>query len=152
MSIVSRALKTLDRARARLDDAGLRPFSVSVRVITWSGTCPGQGVPSVVETPVTVAGGRRPEITQVFDKDVIAGGVVTKARWKIANITPAYDGGGMDPATLDPANASEPNTQVFYVLKGPGMPASGMLCTKVADKLDRAFGYTIVIETMGREA
>jgi hypothetical protein len=153
VSIVSDSLPTLDEARALLDDAGLRAFTVAVRVITWDGPRVGEGQASTVDTPITVSGGRRPKVVAVAknDDDIVAGGVFKRARFEVQNITPAYSGGGVDPDTLDPP-ATSGLTEVFYVLTGPGMPASGMLCKKISDKFDRVFGYSVTLETLGQEA
>jgi hypothetical protein len=149
MSIVSDLLGTLDTARALLDDVGLRPYTVTLRVVTWEGSRPGQGASSYVDTPITVAGGRRPKVVSVSDEDAVAGGLLTTTTYEVRNITPAYDGGGFAAHTLDPATKTNP-TQVFYILQGPGMPDAGMMCKKVGDKFDRVFGYTVVIETLGK--
>lgn len=151
MSIVSDLLGTLDDARALLDDVGLRPFSVVVRKVEWSGVRVGHGVATVTNTPITVAGGRRPKVVEVHDEDVAAGGPFDKTRFEIRNITPEYAGGGVAPETLDPDVGSHP-TQIFYVLSGPGLPTDGMLCEKVGGKFDRVFGYSVTVETLGKTA
>lgn len=150
MSIVSNLLGVIDDARALLDDVGLRSYEVSLRTVTYAGTRVGEGAPTTVDTPITVAKGKRPKVSVETDRDVAAGRF-SKTTYKVGPLTPPYSGGGVDPALLDPAKYSAP-TEVFFVLKGPGLPTSGTLCKKVADNFERVFGYTITIESIGREA
>lgn len=151
MSLVTDNLGAVDDGRALLDDFGLRPFTVTLRVVTWSGDRVGKGDSVTTDTPVTVSGGRRPKLVVLQDRDVVAGGVMTRARYKIGPITPPYNGGGMTPDVLDPAAGAQP-TEVFFVVEGPGMPATGMLCKKVDGDFANPFKFFLTLESLGKEA
>lgn len=144
-------LPAIDSLRGLPGILGLRLYTVKVRVVTSSGDRPGQGSKTVVDTPITVKGGYAPKVVQIVDQDVVAGGVYTKTKYEIRGIVPSYPGGGTPTSTLDPAQTTSP-TEVFYVITGPGTPPTGHLCKKIADKFDKAFGYTITVETLGKAA
>lgn len=150
MSIVSRLLKTLDKGRARLDTVGLRPYTVTLRVITYAGARVGLGAATTTNTAITVADAKAPKVRVLSDSDTVASGnLFTKTRYEIGPLTPAYDGGGVAATTLDPATSASP-TEVFYVVTGPGTPSTGMLCKKVADKYDSPFRYMLIVESIGK--
>lgn len=150
MSTVSEVLGTLDEARQLLDEQGLRPYTVTLRVRTWAGERVGDGAASVTNTPLTVANGGRPKVKLESDRDVVSSGnVFSKTRYRIGPLTPEYDGGGIDAATLDPAASATPR-EIFYVISGPGLPATGILCQKVSDDYSSPFGFYVIVETIGQ--
>lgn len=151
MSLVSDLLQTIDEGRELLADVGLRPYTVSLLVVTHAGEYPGDGSSYTTSTPITVAHGKAPKVKVVDDKDIVQGGAFSKTRYEIGPLTPAYATGGVSPEDLEPPATNKPR-EVFYVLKGPGLPTNGMLCKKVADRLDSPFRYVITVETLGREA
>lgn len=151
MSIVSDLLGTIDEARALLDDVGLRPFTVYRRIVTYTGARVGDGDRLVEDTPITVARGGRPKVESLAGENVVAGGVMTKQRWKVGPLTPEYAGGGTEPEVLDPPRSVQP-TEVFFVLQGPGLPESGALCKQVGNNFNSPFRYFITIESLGKVA
>ncbi len=151
MSTVSDALSILDNARATLADVGLCPYRAFVRVTTWSEGRIGQGASTTITTELVVARNRPPKVELVTDKDVVAGGLMSEARYKIGPLTPSYAGGGTTIDTLDPPTSEAP-AETHYILLGPGLPAEGMLCKKVGDAYDSPFRYTVTVEALGKPA
>ncbi len=152
MSVVSNALKILNSARAKLDDVGLCPFSVTVRVRTWDGERVGVGNSADIDTALTVARGKRPRVELVEQKDVVAPGApIAKATYVIGPLTPIHAGGGTPLEAIHPALAPR-TTEIFYILTGPGTPPTGLLCKKVKEDLSNPFRYMLTIESLGMPA
>lgn len=149
MSIVRDSLPILNSARALLSDVGLRPYTVSLLVTTWSGAAVGQGTRSQVETPLTVANGRPPKVRQMSAKEIVAqGGTLEDQIFEVGPLTPSYAGGGTDAALINPPVTGSP-TEVHFLLRGPGIPATGTLCQKVFDRLDSPFRLMFQIRRIG---
>lgn len=153
MTIVSDALSILDDARGLLDDVGLRPYQVFVRVTAWSGARAGLGTKTVTDTELTVADGKRPKVRQLSAKDVVAsGGSLSDQIFEIGPLTPPFTGGGTEASVINPALDADAPTGVLYVLMGPGAPADGWLCKRVGDKLDSPFRYMVTVQRIGVDA
>jgi hypothetical protein len=146
-------LPILDLYRGALNTVwDLRRYDVTVRVITWApGSLPGsQGATKApVDTPLTVHGGGRPKVEQVSQATIIAsGGLYQDQDLKIGPLTPAYGiASGIDPAVFDPAGAS--NTEVLFLLTGPGLPAAGAWYRKVGQEVTGNFRYSLVVRATG---
>ena len=151
MAIAATLRKTLDYARGYGGRLGLRPFTVTMRVRTWSGSVPGEGAPTDVDTVITVAGGTQPvKCEQVSSRDIFAsGGLYTDADWKVGPFTPLYSGGGFDATSFDPPVGGQP-TEVFWILKGRDLPPEGALHEKIGSTRDSALHYYIVLRATGR--
>lgn len=151
MSIVSGSLPILDAARGLLDDAGLRPYQVFVRVNTWSGARIGLGTKTSTVTELNVDGNKRPKVRQLSAKDVVAsGGTLEDQLFEVGPLTPPFTGGGVATTTINPPTSASP-TEVNYILIGPGTPAAGWLCKRVSDKLDSPFRYLVTIQRIGMD-
>jgi hypothetical protein len=150
MSFRDDLLPLVNSLRALPGEMGLRQYTVILRTVVSTGTRFGEGATETTDTVLTVGNGQPPKVKQLFDKDTVAGGLLTKARFTI-ELTPDHVGGGYTPTELNPEQGTSPK-EVFYILKGPGMPATGMLCAKVADDFSRPFKYTITVETLGKAA
>jgi hypothetical protein len=113
-TIVDGVLPILDKARALLDEVGLRPFTVTVRTVTWSGERVGLGTATTVDTPLTVADNKRVKVRQLKGQEVVAQGGLYGEQWLLVGpFTPAYSGGGVSESTLNPATVSGPR-EVYY--------------------------------------
>lgn len=108
----ARLLPLLDRARAKLDTAGLRRYTVTRRLVTWDGGHVGLGNATFDDLTLSP----NPKVQQT------GAGTIT-----IGHITPAYAGppaGGYTPAQLrpltgDPAAEEDPAQEFYYLLSGP---------------------------------
>ena len=93
----------------------------------------------------------RPEAAQQFTS-------MSDAIYDLGPFTPEHaaalalaDTKNVSPDDLSPAQDGTP-TEIYYVIKGPGMPEAGMLFSRVGDKLDRPFRYTVTVKNTGRTA
>lgn len=153
MTIVSDALAALDAGRALLDDAGLCPYQVFVRERTWSGQRTGLANATFVDedTELTVADGRRPQVQQVQQQALVApGSPIQRARFEVGPLTPSYEGGGVATSTIQPSGNT--TKELFFVVFGPGLPDTGLLCRQVGLDASSPFRITITIEAMGQAA
>jgi len=147
-------LPVLDLYRGGLNTLwDLRRYDVAVVVNTWSGPLVGQGTKTQVVTPLLVAGGARPRVEQVSQRDVIAsGGLLQDLDFRVGPLTPVSPGFpsiGIDPTKFDPA-AVGPNVEVLFKLTGPGM-TGGALFKKVGQDVSRNFRLTIVLRKTGEQ-
>lgn len=132
---------------------GVRQFQVWIRVITWSGSRVGVGTATTTDTYLG-----KPKFRDVTSKDVIAGSVMGEQIYEIGPFTPSHSGPSTTPDTLNvsPADLSPPQngtpTEVYYVVKGPGLPESGALFERVSDSLEKPFRYMVTIKAIGRAA
>lgn len=143
-------LPDIDDVRSIPGEMGLRRFQVWARVTTYSGSRVGEGTKTVTDTRLLV-GGQDPKVREVHSKDVVAGtGEMQATEFDIGPLTPAFAGGGIADATINPEHTSTPTT-ILFVLKGPGLPASGLLCQRVTDGNDHAFRSTVRVRSSGRK-
>ncbi len=149
MSALSEQLKaSLDRVRAIPGILGLRPYTVSVRVRTWTGERAGLGTKSDSDTSLTVFDGYQPRVRQLTEKDVVAsGGLYSDQDFEVM-ITPAYVGacgiGGYLTTVFDPATGSNP-MEVFFNIKGPGLPTTGGWYKKFSQDVSSVLTNTFIL-------
>lgn len=149
MSLKDDLLPLIDNLRGIPGELGFRPFEVWVRKTTYSGPRVGIGASTVVETKLLV-GGKNPKVRQITKKDVVAGSQEYAAtHYEIGPLTPAFPGGGVDHDVTNPEKTATPTT-VMFVLKGPGLPAEGVLCQRTRDNSDRPLRSVIYVHTVGR--
>jgi hypothetical protein len=151
MSLKDDLLPLIDELRAIPGDLGFRPYEVWVRVSTYAGPRgTGMGAQNVSETRLLV-GGQNPKVREVKRSDVVAGTAeLIEAEFDIGPLTPEFAGGGTQESVINPPKSSVP-TEVFFLLKGPGMPSEGLLCKKVGDHFDRPLRIVIRVKGMGRK-
>ena len=105
MTIVSRALRQLDRGRQKLVDAGLRPVRIYKRTVTWSEGELHLG--ALTESDVEII--PRPKV-----KSAGQGG---DRHLTMTNVTPEFTGGGYSPADLQPDAVN--GTETVYIVQQP---------------------------------
>lgn len=147
-------LPVLDLYAGALDTVwGLRRYDVAIVVNTWSGALVGQGTKTQVVTPLVVAGGARPGVVQLSQRDVLAsGGLYQDLDFRIGPLTPVSPGFpaiGVDPTLFDPAVIG-PSTEVLFKLTGPGMP-NGAFFKKVDQNVAGNFGFSITVRKSGEQ-
>lgn len=149
MTCLSEQLKAaLDAVRAIPDQLGLRPYTVSIRVRTWSGERAGLGTKTDADGYIVVGDGYRPSVREISSQDIIAsGGLYTQEDLKIT-VTPAYVGacgiGGHLVSDFEPDVNANP-TEIFFNIKGPGHPANGSWYKKISQNVDSVLTYTFII-------
>lgn len=146
-------LPAVDIIRAIPGALGLRIFTVSVVLRTWTGTRAGLGVNTDVRTGVKVdLGIYQTKITLISANDAIAsGGLYTNQDLKVGPITPPFAGSVADGDAItvfDPVVGASP-TEVFFNVKGPGYPAAGAWFVKISQDVTKSFRYTFVIRRTG---
>ena len=101
-TIVSRALKPLERGRQLLEDAGLRNHRVYLRAGVWDGGEIHLGALTNTDVEITP----RPKVKEAGPSSLT-----------VTNVTPVYPGGGWDPSTILPAIAS--GSDYYFVVTNP---------------------------------
>lgn len=144
-------LPLIDELRGLAGEYGFRPIEVWVRVVEWSGPRAGVGTKTETDTRL-LAGGRNPKVRELSRKDVVAGeSEYVHARYEIGPLTPKFPGGGVAAATLNPPKG-ENATEVFYILKGDGLPEEGLLCVREGDAVAPPMRRMIHVRSLGRKA
>jgi hypothetical protein len=136
----------LDTRRAIAGLMGLRIYSVFVRQRRWSGKRVGVGTsvdnnggPDVQLTnSLPPPLGKQPvRVRAVSNKDIIAsGGLYRDLDLRVGPITPAYlasilPAGGFSDATVDPPQVGSVPTEIFWLVKGPGLPPGGSIHERI---------------------
>lgn len=149
MSFVSDLLPDIDEIRATPGDMGLRPYTVTVRVRTWSGGAVGLETATNVDTRLLV-GGQNPKCRRVAYKETVAGGGrYQEGDYRIGRVTPNFPGGGVPYGTMAPP--TQTGTEVYYVLVGPDTPAAGAVCTVVGEEGDHPLHRNLVVRPTGAQ-
>jgi hypothetical protein len=149
MALKDDLLPLVDELRGLPGELGFRPYQVWVRVVESAGTRPGMGTKAVSETRLLV-GGRDPKVREVKRRDVVAGSNnLLNVEYDIGPLTPEFGGGGISHDTINPQRSSTP-TEVLFLLKGPGMPSTGLLCQRIGDHVDRPLRIVVRVKSTGR--
>lgn len=149
MSLRTSLLPVLEGLRGLIpDQLGLRPYSVTVRVRTWTGSRPGMGTYADVDTVLTNAG-HNVKVTPVTTKDVVASaGRYVAGDFRIGPLTPAHASGGIPLSLIDPPRSATAR-EVFFLLEGPGLPEEGAFCKRVDANTYGLFRSEIVVRRTG---
>lgn len=133
-NLPSITLPPTDALRALAGALGLRPYTVMVRIRTWSGERPGIGSRLDVNTVLTntyLDGTlQNIRVKQVSRRDIIAsGGLYADQDLHVGPITPPYPAGifgaagGFNDPNFDPVTQNSA-TEVFWNMTGPGLPTN----------------------------
>jgi len=105
VSLAVNLLPVLNSARTLVADLGLRRYTVTRRLRTWSGGMVGMGQPTDVDLVLTP----NPKVREIDENTV-----------KVSHITPSNGTIGYTLDQLRPLSAPEPaNQEFFYILNGP---------------------------------
>lgn len=96
MSLRTDLIPAVDAARGILDDLGLRPRTVVLRVTTWSGDAPGRGTPTHVDTAITPT----PKVESAPRWKVEAPGAMEAGEITVGKISPTYSEATLRAATV----------------------------------------------------
>ncbi len=134
-------------------DFGIRRYQVWIRLVTTDGSRAGLGTKTVTDTYVG-----KVKLREVSSKDVVAGTEMGGGVYELGPFTPEHNGSlgwtdtkALSPADLSPLQTGTP-TEIYYVIKGPGFPTSGILCSRVSDDLAKPFRYMVTVKNTGRKA
>lgn len=134
----------LDEIRGIPGQIGTRPYTVSVRVTTWSGARVGIGTPTTTDTRVRVGDGD-PHVRPVSDRAVVASGGALEAHDLVLG---PFTPGVLPVATLDPATSATP-TEVLFLLTGPNLPAAGALYRAIAHDFTSNTAAFVTVRKLG---
>lgn len=135
----------LDQLRGIPGILGYRQTSVTVRIVTWTGSKPGLGTVSYVDTPIKVGGGLyNPRVTQVTERDAIAsGGMYSNQDLKVGPFTPPFlatffiAAGGVSHEVIDPLQTNPIGTgvkEIFFAVAGKGFLGEKAWFERVGDE------------------
>ena len=156
-------LPVLDLVRGISGILGFRPTSITVRVVTWTGSRPGLGTSSYVDTPLWVAtdtsSPQNPRVVPVTNKDILAsGGLYTNEDVKVGPLTPSFPasavlpGGGYTPGQINPPQptAGSAYQEIHFKLAGGGYQ-SPMWFQRIGDSVISATRYFVVLRRSGNQ-
>lgn len=124
---------------------GIRPYTVSVVLRTWSGSYTGDGSPTDTETSVTEANGAAPKV-RWLDGEERALNDLPEGSLEVGPITPDFAGGGTSIGTLTQTAASSQD-EVLWKVTGPEFPSGALF--RVADVTShRALHYTVRLKPL----
>lgn len=148
MTLSDNLKSILDRVRsipARLD---LRPYTVTVRLRSWSGTRPGLGTKTDTDTELLVDG-YAPHVRQLSQRDVIASGGLYSTQDFEVTLTPSFTvgdvSGGVAVSSFEPSTTSHPQ-EIFFKLTGPGIPENGAWFKKVGQNISESVTLRITLK------
>ena len=158
-ALVPVILPALDAIRCVDGILGLRAYTVTLRVRTWSGERPGLGTFTDTTTAIVntfVDGTTYPiNVYPMTRRDALAsGGRYVTGDLRCGPSTPAYvnaitgQTGGFTDAQLDPA-VSSTSTELFWLVTGPAL-AANTVCEKVGEEAS-ATDYFFILRPTGRQ-
>ncbi len=134
---------------------GLRNYDLFIRQISWTGSRPGLGDKSIVDTLIQTFNGLRPKVELLSTKEVAAsGGKYSDGDYKISSLVPQYttiDGSvGYLPSDIQLAiqksSGTTIATEIYVNMKGPGMSSiEGDWFTIVEFDFSKNFQYSFII-------
>ncbi len=137
-------------------DLGVRRYQVWLRLVTTTGSRVGAGTRADETTVDTYLG--KVKLKQPSSKDIVAGTEMSEGLFELGPFTPEHNGSlgwtdtkALSPADLSPGQTGTP-TSIYYLIKGPGLPTDGILCSRVKDDLSKPFHYTVWVKNTGRKA
>lgn len=148
MTLVPGLLPQLDRIRAIPAALGLRPFSVVVRVRSWSGSDLASGTATDSDTTITVGPGSAPKVRHLSPREVVAsGGQYQTGDYRVGPLTPDGSGYGVPVSTFRPALTA--GQELLVKLTGPDTPSGGLWCRLVSVEADHALHRYAVVRPTG---
>lgn len=145
---------TLDQVLDIPAQLGLRPFRVFAVNISSSGSRPGLGTRTRVDTEILVGDGY-PMVEQVSAKDVFSsGGLLNDKDLKLTIITSYNTGtvtGGTPREVYDPTPLAGNNTQIYFHLFGAGLPSDGQYFKKIWGKEDLRTTTVLYLRATGEK-
>jgi hypothetical protein len=160
--VVPTILPALDAIRAIRGILGLNPFTVTVRVRSWTGSRPGLGAPLDVDTVLVNQGADLNlypvKVVQLSRQDVIAsGGQYQSGDLRIGPMTPSYiatilAAGGSDDTTLDAPVQPITAREIIWIVSTNdggthGIPAGGIVAEKKGEENTAMHAFVIVRST-----
>lgn len=136
-----------DQALSVPNQINLRPYTITLTTITWSGERPGLGTSTDGYTIVRNANLVNVRLRQVSkqeivlsngqlkDQDVVIGPIVFPYSTTVGS-------GGLDPAVFSSVSTSE---ELYINITGPNFPSGGSYFKKIYDTADRTVLYRVYL-------
>lgn len=131
-----------DQALAVPAQINLRPYTITLNTLSWSGDRPGIGTLSTISQILFNDGYTAPRVRQVNKEDIVlSGGQLRDQDLIIGPFTFPYDDnggntGGYDPLIFSPATIT---SDEFYInVQGPNIPTGGLNFKKLYDDSAKA--------------
>jgi hypothetical protein len=149
-------LPAVNKIRTIPNTIGIRLFTVTVRVRSWTGDRVGLGAITTTDTALANLNGSPPKVRQLSGDDVVAsGGTLSDQMFEIGPLTPSYIEGlstlGTTGNAINPPTTDGPQ-EILYVITGPGLVDGGIICKRISDDTDRPFRYTVTVKQIGVDA
>lgn len=140
MSVADCIKKSLECALAAPGLLGLRAYQIYVVRSTWTGSRPGLGTKSIVETELLI-GGQKPPCKQVSSNDIfLSAGLLTDKDLKLTLIDEytTLDGYGGTPKSLINPSENEDGytTQLYFKVLGGEHPTTGQYYKRIKSEDD----------------
>lgn len=142
MTLADTLKPILYSVRAIPGQLGLRPYSVSILIGTWSGEHTGRGDTIIEQTAVTEGNGQPPKVRQLNTEELALGNL-GKGSLRIGPITPGFNGGGNPIENLKPCVAA--GQTVHVMVTGPEYPNGAKFALKSFGS-DHALHFTMDVE------
>lgn len=149
MTLLDSLRATVNNVRSIPGILGLRPYTVTVHVRSWSGTHIGDGTKTDSNFPIKVAGNKDPKVQRLSSKDIIASSGLYQDQDIEVIFTPDYylDGyGGIEVNIFDPSIS---NAEVHYTVTGPDFP-NGATFKKVSHNVSELLTYRLILRKTGQ--
>ena len=142
MTLRDQLLPLINGVRAIPGQLGIRQYSVSILVTSWSGANTGRGTSIDELFPVTEANGQPPKVRQLNTEELALGGL-GKGSLRIGPITPGFAGGGNAIDRFKPELAAGQTMHVMVT--GPEYPNGAKFALKSFNS-DHALHFTMDVE------
>lgn len=136
-----------DQGLAVPNQINLRPYTITLTTITWTGERPGLGTSTDGYTIVRNALSVNVRLRQVSKQEIVlSGGQLKDQDIVIGPIVFPYSttigSGGLDPMVFSTANPSE---ELYINIDGPNYPTGGSYFKKIYDTSDRTVMYRVYL-------
>lgn len=150
MTLADDLLPILPQLRSIAGQLGFRPFGVTIVVKDYGTGDPFKGNSFTLKTLTPVLeDGYSPKVRWLSEADYLRG-THPDVTLEVGPITPLTSTGGYSFEDLEQINANE-NSQVLYLITGPGMATGGTLFEKVAFIGERTLGFKIQLKRASEE-
>lgn len=127
----------------------LRPYTITIKTITWTGETVGEGTSTTTSQVITNANNINVRFRQVDKRDIaLSGGILKDQDVKIGPIVFPYSitgvgSGGTDPTVFSPTSNNV--SEVYINITGPNMPSNGSNYKKIYDTTERNVLYRVFL-------
>ena len=138
-----------DQALAVPAQIQLRPYTVTLTTLTWTGDRVGVGTDTDGYQVVTNYGGINPRFRQVSKQEIVlSGGQLKDQDVVIGPFVFPYDTGnttgGTDPKIFSP-DVSATNIEFYIKVEGPNFPTGGSYFKKIWDSSERSVMFRVYL-------